>query len=232
MGGSSPDPGCCGCSILDYYIWVVDEGWAEVDCEPLEREQERGQFGKYSSAFEQEVREFWPQVVVQVDWEDGSGRHPGGSSLGEEPGDSDLDNLGADEASVAAALAAAERDREQADQERRTGRDETAQAVELMAEADREDRDRQQDTDEENQRPDAPDEAGNLYDSAERRQELAVSLEGLSDREAVQARLNADQDQATPPTAAVAKAPGRSPKARKTRGASGQAKLLRKGISR
>ncbi|MGY3565081.1 hypothetical protein [Sinomonas sp. RB5] len=102
--------------------------------------------------------------------------------------------------------------------------------MELMAEADREDRDRPHDADQEKQRPETlADEAGHLYDSAERRQELADSLEGLSDREAVQARLSADQDQATPPTAAVAKAPGRSPKAR---GANGQTKLLQKGVSR
>jgi colicin import membrane protein len=145
----------------------------------------------------------------------------------------DVDNLGADDASVAAAMATVEQDREQAQEERRTGRDETAQAVELIADAEREDRDRQQAADEENQRPETLDEeAGLKYDSAERRQQLADSLEGLSDREAVQARLSADQDQATPPTAAVAKAPGRSPKARKSRGANGPAKLLQKGISR
>jgi hypothetical protein len=145
----------------------------------------------------------------------------------------DVDNLGADDASVAEAMAKAERDREQADQERRAGRDENAQTVQLLAEADREDRDRQQDADEENQRPEAlAEEAGVKHDSAERRQALAVSLENVADPEAVQARLSADQDQATPPTAAVTKAPGRNPKARKTRGANGQTKLLQKGMSR
>ncbi|MDQ0867461.1 hypothetical protein [Arthrobacter globiformis] len=145
----------------------------------------------------------------------------------------DVDNLGADESSVAQALAKAERDRDQAEQERRAGRDETAQAVQLLAEADSEDRDREQDVTEENQRPETlREEAGIKYDSAERRQELAASLEGVADPEAVQARLSADQDQGTPPSAAVAKAPGRSPKARKTRGANGQTKLLQKGMSR
>jgi colicin import membrane protein len=145
----------------------------------------------------------------------------------------DVDNLGADEASVAEALAKAERDREQAEQERGGGREGNAQAVQLLAEADREDRDRQQDADEENQRPEAlAEEAGLKHDSAERRQALAASLESVADREAVQARLSADQDQGTPPSAAVAKAPGRSPKARKTRGANGQTKLLQKGMSR
>jgi colicin import membrane protein len=145
----------------------------------------------------------------------------------------DVDNLGADEASVAQALAKAERDREQAEQERRAGRDETAQAVQLLAQADREEREREQDVTEENQPPEAlREEAVIKHDSAERRQALAASLESVADREAVQARLSADQDQATPPTAAVTKAPGRNPKARKTRGANGQTKLLQKGMSR
>jgi colicin import membrane protein len=145
----------------------------------------------------------------------------------------DVDNLGADEASVGQALAKAERDREQAEQERRAGREENAEAVQLLAEADRDDRDREQDVTDENQRPETlREEAGIKYDSAERRQELAASLEGVADREAVQARLSADQDQGTPPSAAVAKAPGRSPKALKTRGANGQTKLLQKGMSR
>ncbi|MEV8150525.1 hypothetical protein AB0O52_20575 [Arthrobacter sp. NPDC080073] len=145
----------------------------------------------------------------------------------------DLGNLGADDASVAAALTKADRDREQAEQERRAGREENAQAAQLLAEADREDQDREQDVTEENQRPEAlREEAGIKYDSAERRHELASSLEGVADREAVQARLSADQDQGTPPGAAVAKSPGRSPKARKTRGTNGQTKLLQKGMNR
>lgn len=145
----------------------------------------------------------------------------------------DVNNLGANEATVAEALAKAERDREQAEQERRSGRDENAQAVQLLAEADREDRNRERDVTEENQHPEAlREEAGIKYDSAERRQELAASLEGIADREAVQARLSADQDQGKPASAAVAKTTGRSPKARKTRGANGQTKLLQKGMSR
>lgn len=74
-------------------------------------------------------------------------------------------------------------------------------------------------------------EAGVKYDSAERRQTLAASLESMADREAVQARLSADQDQGTPPNAAVAKGP-KPATARKTRGANGQTKLLQKGMSR
>jgi colicin import membrane protein len=145
----------------------------------------------------------------------------------------DVDNLGADETSVAVALADAERDREQADQERDTGREETVQSAQLLAEADREDRDRKKATAEENERPDAlREEAGLKYDSAERRHGLAASLDGVADMEAVQARLNADLDQGTPPSAALAKAHGKAPKARKTHGANGQAQLMQKGISR
>jgi hypothetical protein len=144
----------------------------------------------------------------------------------------DVDNLGADEASVAAAMAQAEWDRGLADTERSAGRDENTQAEQLLAEADREDRDREQDITEENQRPEAlREEAGIKYDSAERRQDLAASLEGVADREAVQARLSADQDQATPPSAAMSKGP-RPAKARKSRGANGPTKLLQKGMSR
>lgn len=145
----------------------------------------------------------------------------------------DVNNLGADEASVATELAKAERNREQADKERGTARSETVQATALLAEADREDRNRQQDVTEENQHPVAlREEAGIKYDSAERRHELAASLEGIADKEAVQARLSADQDQGAPPSAAVANAPGRTPKARKTRGVNGQTKLLQKGMTR
>jgi hypothetical protein len=69
-----------------------------------------------------------------------------------------------------------------------------------MAEAGREDRDRQQDADEENQRPEAlAEEVGHKYDSAKRCQELASSFEGLSEGEAVHARLSADQDEPTLP---------------------------------
>ena len=145
----------------------------------------------------------------------------------------DVDNLGVDETSVAEALAQAERNREQAEVERRAGRAEDTQAAALLAEADREDQDRERDVTEENQRPETlREEAGIKYDSAERRQELAASLDGVADREAVQARLSADQDQGTPPSAAVVQGPGRSPKARKTRGANGQTKLLQKGMGR
>lgn len=196
----------------------------------------------------------------------------------------DVDNLGADDASVAAALAKAERDRGQGQSERAAGRDEDVLAAQMLAEADREDRERakaveepsKEDLDEarawlqetkpiqahnwelrhkfadtvaeekdmeaglvrdwtaalDNPRAEhLQNEAGAKYHSAERRNALAASLEGVADREAVQARINADQDQGTPPSAALGKGP-KPAKARKTRGASGLTKLLQKGMSR
>jgi hypothetical protein len=195
----------------------------------------------------------------------------------------DLDILGADEASVATAMAKAERDRDQAQSERTAGAEENAQAAQLLAEADREDRERAATADrpskenldealawlKETQPVEAhnwehrhnfadtvaeekdmekglirdwtaardnlsgqlQNDAGAGYDSAERRQALAASLEGVADREAVQARLSADQDQGTPPSAAVGNGP-RHAKARKTRGSNGLTKLLQKGMSR
>lgn len=173
----------------------------------------------------------------------------------------------------------------QADQERRTSREETTQAASLLAEAAREDKYRQEQNlptkedlgqarewlretnpieshnwegrhqyadyladeqdmekqlikdwsaaNEGDQNPEvAREEVGIKYDSAERRQGLAASLDGVADKEAVQARLSADQDQGTPPSAALSKAPGKTPKARKTRGTNGLSKLLQKGMSR
>lgn len=173
----------------------------------------------------------------------------------------------------------------QADKERRTSREETTQAVYLLAEAAREDKYRQEQNlptkedldqarewlreanpiesrnwegrhqyadyladehdmerqlvkdwsaaNEAGQDPQvAREEAGIKYDSAERRQGLAASLDGVADREAVEARLSADQDQGTPPSAALAKTSGKTPKARKTRGTTGLSKLLQKGITR
>ncbi|SLK12910.1 hypothetical protein [Arthrobacter sp. P2b] len=196
----------------------------------------------------------------------------------------DIDNLGADETAVAAAIAKAEQDRDQAQSERTTGRDENAQAAQLLAQADREDRNRaatleapsKEDLNEalawlketqpieahnweqrhnfsdsvavekdmerglvrdwtaarDNPRAEhLQNEAAGKYDSAERRQALVASLEGVADHEAVEARLNADQDQATPPSAAVGKG-SRPAKARKTRGVNGQTKPLQKGMSR
>lgn len=58
--------------------------------------------------------------------------------------------------------------------------------------------------------PDA-EQAEHLYDSVERRRDLAAGLEGIDDAEA---RVLADINQARPASEAVATAPGKTAKAR------------------
>lgn len=58
---------------------------------------------------------------------------------------------------------------------------------------------------------------GELYDSAKRRENLAASLDGVADQEAVQARVLADTHQARPAQEAVADTPARGPRARRAR---------------
>ena len=60
------------------------------------------------------------------------------------------------------------------------------------------------------------------FDSAERRERFASSLEGKADREVIDARMTAAADQARHPREAVTTAPKRAPKARRAAGASGQ----------
>lgn len=194
------------------------------------------------------------------------------------------DTLSPDEGWIEDAVTKAMRERGHAEAERSAGRDENVQAALLLAEADREDREREEgleappkeDLDQalawfretqpleaqgweshhnfadslieeramewslvsnwtaarDKDRPgQLQQDAGDKYDSAERRQALAASLDGVADREAVQARLSADQDQGTPPSAALGK--GQRPaKARKSRGTNGLTRLLQKGVSR
>jgi colicin import membrane protein len=61
-----------------------------------------------------------------------------------------------------------------------------------------------------------------LYDSAERRRQLAAELEGVADDEAIEARVVADTNQAQPPEDAVASAPRRAPTGRRARGRAGR----------
>ena len=63
-----------------------------------------------------------------------------------------------------------------------------------------------------------------LYDSAERRHDLAAELEGLVDDETVKARVIADTSQAHPAGDAAADGPGRPSRTRRSRGRSGQAR--------
>ncbi|MBE0011554.1 hypothetical protein DXT87_17530 [Arthrobacter sp. AET 35A] len=118
----------------------------------------------------------------------------------------DVNNPGADEKSVSDALAHAEHDRAEADRQRTTGNNDGIEAGIVMGTAGREDRNRAAEIESENA---AAKDAAPLYDSEERRQAFAASLDGKVDSETIRARVLADLDQATHPTAAVASAPGK-----------------------
>jgi hypothetical protein len=70
-------------------------------------------------------------------------------------------------------------------------------------------------------------EAAGVYDSAERRDQLVASFDGVADDEEVQARLIDDVGNALPPSAAVTRS--RHPKARRSRGASTPSRDLEQG---
>ena len=131
----------------------------------------------------------------------------------------DVNNPGADEASVSAALSRAQQARTDAENERTkasAARTDEAVAGVAVAGANRQDKAAQK----------AQDEPG--YDSPERRQLLAESLEGKGDREAVNSRLLADKHQGTPATAAVAQKPSLA-KTTKMAKQMGQGKTLERG---
>lgn len=110
----------------------------------------------------------------------------------------DVNKTGADEASVSAALARAQQARSEAENERTKAsaeRSDDVAAVAAVASANEQD----------NATKKA--QAEPAYDSPERRQQLAESLEGKGDRETVNSRLLADKHQSTPATAAVAQEP-------------------------
>jgi colicin import membrane protein len=110
----------------------------------------------------------------------------------------DVNNTGADEASVSAALAQAQQARREAENERTkatAARTDEAVAGIAVAGANRQDGSAQQVQGEP------------AYDSQQRRRQLAESLEGKGDREAVNSRLLADQHQGTPAAAAVTQKP-------------------------
>ncbi|WP_211882925.1 hypothetical protein [Pseudarthrobacter albicanus] len=110
----------------------------------------------------------------------------------------DVNNTGADEASVSAALTRAQQARAEADNERTKAT--AARTDEAMAVAAVEGANRQDYAAQRGQREQA-------YDSPGRRQQLAESLDGKGDREAVNSRLLADKHQGAPATAAVAQKP-------------------------
>jgi len=133
----------------------------------------------------------------------------------------DVDNPGANDKAVNEALAQAERDRAEADRQRNAGDRDGAEAGVVMGAAGREDRSRQSEVESENV---AAKEAEPLYDSEERRQSFASSLDGKADAETINARILADRDQATPPTEAIAGKPGKTKVAKRSRSA-GQQKV-------
>lgn len=131
----------------------------------------------------------------------------------------DVNNTGADEASVSAALTRAQEARIEAENERtKTSGARTDEVVvgAAMAGANSQDKAIQK----------AQDEPG--YDSPDRRQQLAESLEGKGDREAVNSRLLADKHQGTPATAAVTQKPSLA-KTSKLAKQNGKGKTLERG---
>jgi colicin import membrane protein len=109
-----------------------------------------------------------------------------------------VNNTGADEASVSAALARALQARSNAEIERTkvsAARTDEAVASAAVAGADRQDNAARQA------------QAEPAYDTPQRRQQLAESLEGKGDRESVNSRLLADKHQGTPAAEAVIQKP-------------------------
>jgi hypothetical protein len=119
----------------------------------------------------------------------------------------DVDAPGGDPAAVRAALERrGHAENEAGTQRTQAGRDE-GEAARLLAEADRADQ------------PDRADvleqDSSDSYDTAERRRDLAASLDGVADSETVQAHVVADTFQARPAAEAVADASGPPARARK-----------------
>ncbi|MFF5325245.1 hypothetical protein ACFY2Y_16165 [Janibacter hoylei] len=119
-------------------------------------------------------------------------------------------------------LTAEERQRIEAEKDR-------AEAARLMEDGDRADRATEVEDDtpsgsaEADHAQQAQADAGLMYDSAERRENLANDLRDRGvDAPVVEARVTADLHQATPASTAVTKRPTRTPKARRARNAPGQ----------
>jgi hypothetical protein len=131
----------------------------------------------------------------------------------------DVNNTGADEASVSAALARAQQAGLEAESERTkaaAARTDEAVAGAAVAAANMQD----QAAEQAQTKP--------PYDSPERRRQLTESLDGKADREAVNSRLLADRHQGTPPAAAVTQRPslGRTSKMSRQ---GGKGKTLERG---
>jgi hypothetical protein len=128
----------------------------------------------------------------------------------------DTDSLGADPTAVAEALERRERAARLAAQARERARVDEAQALPLMVAA------RVADRDQDERNPEDPERGEELYDSAERRRELASDLDGVADDETIEARVVADTNQARPAEEAVSSGPARTPTARRARGKGSQ----------
>lgn len=143
----------------------------------------------------------------------------------------DVDALGTG-ADGTAALNEAARAKTQAQEERTTVTGDSAQAGQLLAEAERADKAQRQNVEADNTQPERlSEEVFATYDSADRREALARSLDHIGDREAVEARLNADRNQATPPEAALATT-RKVPKAGRATGMPGAGRQAQKDLSR
>jgi colicin import membrane protein len=155
----------------------------------------------------------------------------------------DIDAPGADPAAVAAALRDAERDRADAVTERQRAGDDLTASQLLFANADRHEREAQEAADRDwttsdldgagstdfntrdedrKQSADATDQArvergsGELeYDSSERRERFAASLEGKADQKTINARILADGENAKHPREAVLSQSGKAAKPRR-----------------
>ena len=132
----------------------------------------------------------------------------------------DTDSLDADPAAVQQALERRERALRLASEAREQARGEDALAVPLMVSANAADREQDRDRDERDDGREDRADGEQLYDSADRRRELAESLEGVADAETIEARVVADTNQGRPPQEAVTSGPARTPTARRSRGKS------------
>lgn len=131
----------------------------------------------------------------------------------------DVNNTGASEHDISAAVARTQHARGQAENERSTAaaaRGDEAAAGAAVTGANREDQTR------------AADAGKPGWDTAERRSNLASRLEGNTDREAVKARLIADAHQGTHPSAAVQSRPT-TPQTGKTNAARAQGRTVERG---
>lgn len=135
----------------------------------------------------------------------------------------DVNNTGADEASVSEALTRVQQARSEAESERTKGA--AARTDELVVVAAVAGADIQDNAAQEKQ-------AARAYDSPERRQQLAGSLEGKGDREAVNSRLLADKHQGTHPSAAVAQKPSLAKTSKMTKPGGKGRTLERDGLER